>query len=191
MQKFYLSFIIGLCSLSSLSQERYFETEFPEDWLGQYQGIMYIAHHKMGLTDTVQVQFHLNETSDDSLYTYVMIYKSPKFGNIVKDYLLRYNDDKKELILDEKDGILIPEVLIGNTMYSNFEVGNVQISSILRNHLDYLDFELITTEPSYTLDTQSFPDENGETYEVKSTYPKATQFVRFYPIPKEKKWKTL
>ncbi|NJO88773.1 MAG: hypothetical protein HC831_07300 [Chloroflexia bacterium] len=62
--------------------------KFPDSWLGIYDGNMYIVRTNSERIDTVNVVFEFLTTNQTKRWTYRMTYKSPKYGDIVKDYEL-------------------------------------------------------------------------------------------------------
>jgi hypothetical protein len=106
------------------------KNSFPLSWLGTYKGKMVILSAERGFIDTIDVEFLFLETEIKNRWTYKMTYKNKKSGNTVKDYELVKPDSlpKSSYLLDEKDGILIQNTLIGNTLYSNFSVSGYLIN---------------------------------------------------------------
>lgn len=153
--------------------------DFPKSWLGAYSGTMYIL--KSNNVDTVDVKFEFLETQNQKRWTYRMTYKSPKYGDIVKDYELIKPDSLKEdtYLLDEKNGILIEEIILGNTLYSSFSVSGYRLFGVLRKEGRDLFYEIVTTKNENSLISKNKADKPEQVFEVKSYLPFTTQFVRF------------
>jgi hypothetical protein len=99
------------------------QNEFPESWIGTYSGNMLIANPNVAL-DTAEIEFEFIELIKDSAWTYKMTFHSKKYGNIVKDYVIRSESegDKENLILDELNGIYMEMTLLNGTLYGMYEV---------------------------------------------------------------------
>jgi len=171
--------ILGL-TISTFSQSGNF-CDFPESWLGTYKGDMYILRAKSDRIDTVDVTFEFLATKNKKRWTYRMTYQSPKYGDIVKDYELIKPDSlaKNIYLLDEKDGILIEDVLMGNTLYSAFSVAGSRLVSVLRKEGNELFLEIFSSKDQISLITKNKAEKSENVFIVESFAPFTTQFVRF------------
>jgi hypothetical protein len=87
---------------------------------GQWQGTMQL-HYQGQLRDTVAVRFTV-ATLADTAWTWRMEYLSAKYPQ-VKDYVLRLVDRAKgRYVVDEGGGLVLDDYLIGDKLYSVFEV---------------------------------------------------------------------
>jgi hypothetical protein len=107
-----------------------------------------------------------------------MTYHSAKYGEIVKDYIIRKTGDaKSEYILDELDGILIEMTLMDNCFYSSFEVlGNLYMTTLYKRG-DDLFFDLVVVSIEPTKESTSEEDEEGNSFQVSSYKPTLHQSV--------------
>jgi len=171
----------GLLSAFGQSSNR---ENFPDSWLGTYKGDMYILRANSDKIDTVDVIFEFLTTKHDKRWTYRMTYKSQKYGDIVKDYELIKPDSlsKNVYLLDEKDGIFIEDVLMGNTLYSAFSVAGSRLVSILRKEGNELFLEIFSSRDKSSLTSKNKAEKSENVFEVKSFAPFTTQFVRFKKI---------
>ena len=162
----------------------YSQNKFPESWLGTYKGDMHILRANSEKIDTVDVIFEFLATKHAKKWTYRMTYKSAKYGDIVKDYELIKPDSlaKNIYLLDEKDGIYIEDVLIGNCLYSVFSVAGNRLSSVLRKEGDELFFEIFSSKDESTLVSKNKAEKPENVFEVKSFMPYTTQFARFKKV---------
>ncbi len=160
------------------------QDEFPESWLGTYRGNMHILRANSDKTDTVDVTFEFLATKHPLKWTYRMTYKSPKYGDMVKDYELIKPDSlaKDSYLLDEKDGIFIEVVVMGNTLYSAFSVAESRLVSILRKEGNELFMEIFTSKDKNPLISKNKAENPDEVFEVKSFAPFTTQFVKFRKV---------
>lgn len=165
------------------------QSNFPKSWLGTYQGDMYMEFLD-GIKDTVPTTFELLETETPNRWKYRMTYDSKKWGKMVKDYEIFWNDTLKSpniFLLDEKDGILIQEVFMNNRFYSHFEVEGGHFISLLEKKGNDLYFEIRCTNPKQGLISKSEIDEEGNSYQVSNFFQYTVQYVTFKKIKVKKK----
>ncbi|MFN8257133.1 MAG: hypothetical protein U0W24_15665 [Bacteroidales bacterium] len=157
---------------------------FPENWLGLYEGNMYILNLKKGLIDSVKVNFYFLSTSVKNRWTYRFVYHGLKHDEIIKDYELVKPDSLKRnnFIIDEKDGILIEATFMGNTLYSSFIVYGSLISSVMKMEKDEIFYEIYTASDQATLSTKNDPKNVSDSFTVESYPPFTTQFVRLKKV---------
>lgn len=165
------------------------QSNFPVSWLGNYEGDMYLEYLD-GIKDTVPVTFDLLETGQKNRWAYKMTYNSTKWGTMVKDYEIFWNDSLKSpniFLLDEKDGILIQEVFMNNRFYSHFEVEGGHFISLLERQGKNLNFEIRCTDPKLGIVSQSSTDAEGNSYRVSNYFQYTIQYVVLKPKKKGKK----
>lgn len=158
--------------------------KFPEDWMGSYEGTMYFFHSNGNPADTIGIQFTLAPTEKANAWRYVMSYESEKYGNSIKDYLIIQPDTlpANTYLTDEKNGIYIEEVLLGNTFYSSFSVGKSRLFSTLRKRGETIEWEITTTRDGTSLESGTKPDKDGNVFLVDSHIPVSTQKAILYPV---------
>jgi len=129
------------------------------------------------IADTVDLRLVMAPTEEDNVWNHVMSYESRKYGNLAKEYQLVKPDTlpANVFLMDEQNGIYIEEVLLGNTFYSSFSVGNVQLFSSLRNKGDVIEWEVISIGTTSTLSSGTEPDQEGNSTLVESYAPITTQ----------------
>lgn len=172
-----LSGIISiLISINAYTQTTISDDIFPEDWLGTYKGKMYIMKQGKGITDSLDIVFELLP-DDTNRWIYRMTYKGTKYAEIIKDYYLIKPDSLAEgsFLLNEKDGIIIAQTLIGNTFYSNFTVAGNFLSSTMRKTGNLIEFEVLSSKKKESLTTKNKAKPGQIVFEVKSYPPYATQ----------------
>lgn len=165
------------------------QSNFPLSWLGTYQGDMYMEYLD-GIKDTVPTTFELLETEIPNRWTYRMTYDSKKWGKMVKDYEIFWNDSLKSpnlFLLDEKDGILIQEVFMNNRFYSHFEVEGGHFISLLEKKGKDLYFEIRCTDSKKGLVSNSEKDAEGNSYQVSNYFQYTIQYVTLKKIKVKKK----
>ena len=157
------------------------EYKFPEDWVGQYSGFMYIDT-KDHVRDTVEVDFGLMEMVKDSLWSYKMVFHSKTHGMILKDYLIhtKKKEDNTNFILNEKNGVEIEMVLMNSCFYSMYKINDVVYSSILKRQSEGILFEIFTVDtktPNYSVVGSG--EDNQIT--IESYFPNVVQSAMLVP----------
>lgn len=153
--------------------------EFPKDWVGSYAGEMILAFEQRP-NDTLDVDFIMKEKIVDSIWSYTMIYHSPKYGEITKDYLIRAKTKggQKHFELDEQNGIIMELTLMNNTLYGMYQVMGDIYSSTMRHNGDNLYFDLYAVPTKDPKTTQV--DSEEQEIEAISYKPKLSQSVQLF-----------
>lgn len=108
--------------------------QFPKDWEGRYEGEMYWYVNGQ-LRGKIPCR-HKISPQKPGVWSWTTEFDSTQLipQKVRKDYLLI--EDKSQAqghyILDEQDGILIDMILMSNSFYSQFEVGNSKITTVDR-----------------------------------------------------------
>ena len=125
--KFSVLFILyTLLSTNTFAQQ----PVFPKDWVGIWKGeLIWI---RSGQTDTsrVAVQLRIHPADSINTFTWQIIYGSAGEDN--RPYLLKPVDPARgHWVVDEKNGILLDQFLIGNRLCGAF---TVQQSTIINHY---------------------------------------------------------
>lgn len=149
--------------------------EFPENWVGNYEGnlIIGVAHRP---NDTVSVLFEMHPIIADSVWSYKTTFNSARYGVIVKDYLLIKNKagNSVDFVLDEQNGILMEMTYLNGTLYGMYEVLGQLYITTGRMIDDNLYLDLFAAGMKTPLITHSFEDpttEQVDSIEAKSYKP--------------------
>jgi hypothetical protein len=158
-----------------------FGQSFPNDWIGEYEGQMILGNANRP-NDTVSVFLVIEEVEADSIWTYKMTYRSPKWNEIIKDYRIvkSYKEESPEYMLDEQNGIGMELAYMNNTFYGMYEVMEAYFYSSMRFVEDELMIELIcssTKNPTVSGTTDDPETEKNEAIKVKSFKPFLHQTV--------------
>lgn len=166
----------ALAFLACCTENAHAQSSFPNQWIGEYEGDMIIASAGRP-NDTVPLDFQLLEIIPDSVWSYVMIYHSTKWGEITKDY--RYVRSKKgddiNFIFDEHNGIVMELTFMNDCFYGMYEVSEMIFINSFRKQGDALFFELFAGPSSNPKITSA--QEGDEVYEAKSFKPTLVQSV--------------
>lgn len=133
--------IFLLLSCVIFSAPTFAQKSFPEQCLGEWEGIMYI-YSQGSLVDSVATSFNVARTEDPHTFTWVTSYHSPT-QPMVKDYKLKLLDAEKKLYaVDEGGGIALHSYLFNNKLYSVFETQGILLTSSYELIGDDLIFEV-------------------------------------------------
>lgn len=162
-----MRFILIFLSLIALKLNA--QSHFLKDYCGKYKGVL-ILDYPTGKLE-IPFQIDIEATNDPLVYTNKTSYFINDSTTDVKDYALKLDTtykDGKHYILDEKDGILIPETAVGNSFFSFYSVlGDYYYVKTVYTK-KYIDFELSVFSGKKELKSSSTPDEEGVVYEVSS-----------------------
>ncbi len=159
------------------------QSNFPEAWVGNYEGEMTIGYFDKPTT-TAQVSYSLQEIITDSVWSHKMIFYSDEYGEVVKDYVIRANKkgDHVNFILDELNGIEMEMSFMNNCLYGIFTVSENYYSTTFRKLPDEsLLWDLyVTPQDSKKVDAiESGTGAEKKTFEVTSFKPSLHQTVVF------------
>lgn len=159
------------------------QTTLLSDWQGHYEGTLFLEFPD-GRKDSLEIHLDLFEEKNPAYFSYKVSFFSAKYGNQVKDYGIELNPkyaDNRHFTLDEKDGILIDEVLLNNTLYSQYSVAGSNFQTVLRKEGNTLYYEIICSSPDKGIESKSEEmDENGQAFEVKSSMVYTVQYARLH-----------
>ncbi|MES2799065.1 MAG: hypothetical protein V4638_03550 [Bacteroidota bacterium] len=148
--------------------------QLPKDWTGVYSGKMYILAENFK-PDSVDLRITIEEKTLDSLWKFNMYYKSAKYPDVEKDYLIVYSKTKDRFYLDEQNGIIIDVTFLNNTLYEFYEVDNQFYAVTFKKTKEGLNFEIIGSSTNPSSETKSQPDQNNIVYNVFSLKPSFVQ----------------
>ncbi len=106
---------------------------FPYSWKGIWTGNLHV-YNQQGLKMQIPMKLHVLPTADTARWHWVIQYDTSR-----RNYELVIDEYKKEYWIDEKNSILIPASLFGNTLTSCFEVmGSTLQATYMRNDNELL-----------------------------------------------------
>jgi len=118
--------ILVLLSLQTCEWSQAQQSAFPKDWVGNWKGDLIWV--RSGKTDTshVAVQLRIQPADSINTYTWQLIYGAAGEDN--RPYLLKPVDPAKgHWVVDEKNGILLDQFLIGSRLCGAFTVQQTTI----------------------------------------------------------------
>jgi|GEM_PF-2314490 len=127
---------------------------------GNYAGTMYLSPTTMG-QDSMHVQLNI-VCINDTLFQFKMTYDS----NSVKDYQIIQKE--ASIVLDEKNGILLPGSLENNELHFHYRVNNRHFQVLYRFNADgSLDLDLHFYSPGEKInrgdfEIQGYPNEGRQ-----------------------------
>lgn len=153
--------------------------QFPQTWIGSYSGTMYLSGAN-GVYDSLNIELHIQPIENSPSWTYKMLYKSARFGESSKNYVIL--KDSTGYLMDEQNGILIEMMYSNNVFYEFFEVNEMYFACTMRKMEKGILFEIFGTSTSITRETESEPDEKNNVFLVYSRKPQFAQTALLLPI---------
>lgn len=145
---------------------------FLASYTGTYSGYLKICQAGKDC-DSIPFELSIYPTKDPKRYNTKTSYLTDLYKDNVKDYDLIINEkhtDNCHYLLDEKDGILIQETKIGNTLYALYSVEGMLFNVTTRYFDQYIDYELVVYNMKEQQTSQSKPNAEEAVYTVE-TYP--------------------
>lgn len=116
---------------------------FPDDYFGIYSGTLEI-HSKHG-SQSIPMEFHFQPTDSVGKYSYTLVYEGD-FGRQERAYhLIEQNKERGEYVVDENNGIILDDKVLGNRMYALFEVGGSLLTTFITFEDDTMIFEIVAS----------------------------------------------
>jgi hypothetical protein len=139
--------ILGFCifSFSACKVAKIMADEktpiFPKDWYGTYNGQLEIITAK-GIEQTMPMELKIQPGDSIHRTKFTISYN----GEPRKYELIQKDASKGEFLMDEKNGIFIHTRLLGNTLYSRFDVQGSDLISMYRNNGDEIISEIVVSK---------------------------------------------
>jgi hypothetical protein len=182
LKAFILAAITIICSNKQMTMAQKFT---PDNWIGNYNGTMFLSSGTEGEQQEIEVSFDFKEVVKDSSWTYIMTYRSEELGEITKNYLIckPIGSPPHYFVLDELDGTKIDLSYRNEAFVSFFEVdGMFHASSLAKISKNTLRFELygsFSSQPTNVTNAEILDDlgNNSGTITVASFNPIYCQTV--------------
>lgn len=113
---------------------------FPDDYFGIYKGELEIYTERGNYE--IPMEFQLLPTDSLGRYTYTLVYGAEAERQERPYSLLEIDAAKGEYLVDEHNGILLDSKVIGNKIYSLFEVQGNLLTTFMTFSEDHLLFEI-------------------------------------------------
>jgi len=157
------SFILLVsCQISKKTTDKIVIEKFPEAWIGEWEGQLEIFR---GQKKVQEIYMGLNILPIDSTtYTWTIIYGDGEKRQERKYEIKPKNKEAGHYIIDEKNSILLDDYLIGNTLYSRFEVQKSLLLISYEKMGERIIFEVISGKldnPTLTGGQDSIPNVNS------------------------------
>ncbi len=175
---FAINVSVAFLLCASVSAQTTPKSLVPEGFIGKWKGTYYMVDSD-GNKDSLDYEFHFTPSPRANQWVQHGFYTSAVMDSMEKRYMLRIDPDhynKSHFKLDEMNGIVIDEMLIGNTFYSQYTVLDQYFTTMLKLDGDELYFELICNAKNIV--TESCIEEDGIAYYTTSFPPFAVQYVR-------------
>lgn len=117
---------------------------FPEDWVGNWAGKLYIHSPKRAEPMEIDMQLNIQPADSADQWTWEIIYKTDSTTD-KRPYLLKPIDRKiGHYVIDELNDIILDGYQRGNSFYSRFEVQKNLIEITYHYYGKELVFELLS-----------------------------------------------
>jgi hypothetical protein len=160
-----LLFVVILLSTVGLGQD------FLTRQTGIYQGYLYMCLPN-GKCDSVLLQLQIEQTTDPKRWKTTFVYLKQNGTVTMKNNYELFADslhnDDYHFILDEKDGLLISETRIGNTIYGNYSIEDQFHITRTTYNGDTIEYELSAYSTRGKRESTSVPDEENTIWKVDS-----------------------
>jgi hypothetical protein len=133
---------IGLI-IAILASSFLYAQNIPEDWLGDWYGVLEIKNPK-GTIATINMELHLAKTDTANNWRYTIVYDDGKRRDERKYNLIKSDSLPGLFEVNENNGIIINEVLMGNKTFQRFEVMDNVIYGITTYEKGKITWELIS-----------------------------------------------
>jgi hypothetical protein len=135
---------------------------------GEYTGMLHLLRPGAP-ADSLPFKMIVQPTGESGRWTNTVVYNYEKNASSKNyEWVLDAANGEGRYIMDEKDGILIYETLIGNTFYCNYTVDDMFYVVQTTFGDGTIDFELSCYKTSGKRESRSEPDETGTTWKVDS-----------------------
>lgn len=121
----------------------------PQDWLGDWYGILEISTSK-GLLASINMELHLAKTDTANNWRYTLIYDDGKTRDERKYNLIKIDSIPGLYEINENNGIILYEVQMGNRMLQRFDVMDNVIYGITTYEKGRIVWELISDNEKIT-----------------------------------------
>lgn len=156
--------IVTIIFLYSVHQG--YTQEFPQSWEGEWNGEMNIYNSK-SVDPVMNLQMELKvEPITDSAWSWTIVYITADKPDL-RAYELQATDDPNKWIIDEKNGIQLPQTYIGNRLTSSFSLENTLLVASYWLEDSEMNFEIIVTN----LEPESETGLGNETSPIVGNHP--------------------
>lgn len=115
----------------------------PNDWLGDWYGILEIKNPK-GLVASINMEIHMSKTDTINNWKYTLVYDDGKRRDERQYNLIKSDSIPGLYEINENNGIIINEVLIGNKTFQRFEIMDNVIYGITTYEKGKIIWELVS-----------------------------------------------
>lgn len=119
---------------------------FPDSYFGIYKGDLEIFTERGNYK--IPMEFHMLPTDSLKTYTYTLVYGADAERQERRYSLIETNGTNGKYIVDEHNGIVLDNKVIGNKMFSLFEVQGNLLTTFITFEEDHLLFEITFADKS-------------------------------------------
>jgi hypothetical protein len=116
-------------------------TRFPENYLGIYKGTLQMT--SAASEQSISMEFKLEATETEGKYQYQIVYINEGNRQERSYTLITIDAAKGDYLVDENNGIQLQAKLLGNKLFSVFQVEKSLLMSTQTFFKDYMLFEIV------------------------------------------------
>lgn len=162
MKPFIVTALLLLTSLQLSAQH------FLDRHTGEYTGTLFLLRPGAP-TDSIPFKMIIQPTGENGHWTNTVIYNDDSNASAKNyEWVVDPENGQGRYIMDEKDGILITETLIGNTFYCHYTIDEMYYIVETTFEEGTIGFELSCYKNAGKRESLSQPDETGATWKVDS-----------------------
>lgn len=160
---FQLAFIsLSLICISNIGRAQ----QFPNDWIGNWKGDLEI-YNSMKTEPVMHAQMELEiKAVNDSTWNWNIQYITGEKVDL-RSYSLQSTENPQKWLIDEKNGIILNQTLIGKRLTSAFSLDKTQLISTYWMENETLHFEIIVSH----LDPESYTGEGNDNSPKVGNHP--------------------
>lgn len=163
-----------------------FSQNIPDDFLGSWYGVLEIKNPKRN-GYTVNMELHLQKTDTANNWRYTIIYDNGERRDERKYNLVKSDSLPGLYMVDENNGIILYEVLIGNRMFQRFEVMDNVIYGITTYEKNKITWELVTDNNKLSFQSGKGDEEIPFVTTYLPTNYQRAELTKKKPTPKKVK----
>ena len=136
---------------------------FPGDWLGSWSGELKI-YNKNGFQKIIPIELRIHALPTAGRYSWQI-----RYDTSMRDYeLVTMDSVKNQFAIDEKDGIILNCIRLGNQLVTRFEVENTLIETVyeMQNH-EEISMEIRAGNFSHQFSTGDFQQQSDSIPSVR------------------------
>lgn len=117
----------------------------PQGWEGEWVGLLEIYNAK-GNMETINMELHINSTDKPGRWRYTIIFSDNEGKDQIEYFLVKIDSLPYLYEVEEDNGLIIYEILMGHKMFQGFEVNKHVYCSITSYEKNKITWELVSDD---------------------------------------------